>query len=522
MSRQRLRPSLDEASHVICPRCNGQGTIRNVESLALSVLRLIQEEAMKDKTGRVVAQLPVKVATFLLNEKRDMIRTIEQRLRVGVLLIPNESLETPHFKLSRLRVEELSETQRLSYNLAEDYEEQYAPQVSAAIRDTGEEPVVKGVAPTTPAPPPPPAPAAKPEANPSFFSWLWGNLFGQPPQAQSPKDERPARPGGRPAKPERQRRERPGRRTDMEPATEAAAIKPTAAPVTAEAVPAPIPLPVDALRPELQPEVEPVVALIEDSSEETAAATETEEDASSNRNRRGRRGGRRRRRGETPTDAVAVDTEVAREPDADSEAPETESVTPTTPPAAMPQRRIRSGRPRLPREILAAAAAESAAPAADVAAVELSDELPAPPLQRLEYPVVEDDREVASPAMEMPVQPLDQTERASIESVEPPVPPVETFESVEPALPEVETTTHAIDTEAVTVEPAVSEAPVAPEATVVESVTEETAIEAPAENVPTDEAPVAEQPIPEPLEPVEPVSASSDADAEHLLDRQQR
>jgi len=168
MSRQRLRPSLDEASHVICPRCEGRGAIRNIESLALSVLRLIQEEAMKDKTGRVVTQLPVKVATFLLNEKREAIRAFEQRHRVKILLIPNESLETPHFKLSRLRVEELSEAQRLSYNLAEDYEEQYEAQVNAAVRDAAEEPAVKSVAPTSPAPLPP-TPDTKPEVNPSFY-----------------------------------------------------------------------------------------------------------------------------------------------------------------------------------------------------------------------------------------------------------------------------------------------------------------------------------------------------------------
>ncbi len=152
MSRQRLSPSLDEASHVICPRCNGQGTIRNIESLALSVLRLIQEEAMKDKTGRVVVQLPVKVATFLLNEKREAIRAIEQRHRVGVLLIPNESLETPHYKLSRLRMDELSEDQLRSYTLAEAYEEQIETKSSPVARGSDEEPVVKGVAPASPAP----------------------------------------------------------------------------------------------------------------------------------------------------------------------------------------------------------------------------------------------------------------------------------------------------------------------------------------------------------------------------------
>ncbi len=396
MSRQRLRPSLDEASHVICPRCNGQGTIRNVESLALSVLRLIQEEAMKDKTGRVVAQLPVKVATFLLNEKRDMIRALEQRLRVGVLLIPNESLDTPHFKLNRLRAEELSESQRLSYHLAEDYQEQYEPQASAPIRETGEEPVVKGVTPPTPAPPPPAA-TAKPEVNPSFFSWLWGNLFGQPQQPPTARDERPAR--GRPGKPERQRHER--RRPDSESVTPAAP-KPAVGPAPVESVAAPAVLVPDALPPEFPPPSEPTAILLESASEEPSAVTESEDDLPGSRNRRGRRGGRRRRRGDAPNEAPAASADVVQEALPEPESTTTEPLAPPAPPsAATPQRRIRSGRPRLPREILAAAAAApSASPPIAAAALELPDELPPPPLQRLEYPVVEDELPAVSPILD--------------------------------------------------------------------------------------------------------------------------
>ena len=192
------------------------------------MLRLIQEEAMKDRTGRVVVQLPIKVATFLLNEKRDAIRAIEQRHRVGVLLIPNETLDTPHFKLNRLRTDEMSEAQRLSYTLAEDYEEQYEPQAKAVARDAGEEAIVKGVAPTTPAPPPV-VPTIKPEVNPSFFGWLWGNLFGQPPQPV--KEERTVKPGPRQPKPDRQRRDRLGRRHEAESATEPpVAARPVAPP----------------------------------------------------------------------------------------------------------------------------------------------------------------------------------------------------------------------------------------------------------------------------------------------------
>jgi ribonuclease E len=394
MSRQRLRPSLDEASHVICPRCNGQGTIRNIESLALSVLRLIQEEAMKDKTGRVMVQLPVKVATFLLNEKRDAIRAIEQRHRVGVMLIPNESLETPHFKLNRLRMDELSDAQLLSYSLAEDFEEQYETQASAAAREAGEEPAVKGVAPASPAPPPP-APAPKPETSVSFFRWLWGNLFGQP--LQQSREERPVKPGTRPAKPERRHRDRPGRRVEAESATEA-----PVAPVPAAILPA-----VEESRPEPKP-VESAMAPGAE-IEELAATTEAEEETSNTRNRRGRRGGRRRRRGETSASAEATDvTEAAEaagqrmesadrdrtEPGAAEPSPAPEPTAAATP---LPQRRIRSGRPRLPREMLAAGKATSII--AELPEAPNEPPVPPPP-SLLEYPDIEEGAEPAVKALE--------------------------------------------------------------------------------------------------------------------------
>jgi len=543
MSRQRLRPSLDEASHVICPRCNGQGTIRNVESLALSVLRLIQEEAMKDKTGRVVVQLPVKVATFLLNEKREAIRVIEQRLKVGVLLIPNESLDTPHYKLSRLRLEDLSEAQRLSYNLAEDYEEQYESPVSAAIRDLGEEPAVKGVAPTTPIPPPPPAPTVKPEADHSFFRWLWGNLFGQPPQEpQSPKEERPARPGNRPPKPERQRRERPGRRPEVEPGA-APTAKPTVAPVAAEAVPALPPTPGEAGLPELPTAFEPIMTRADEALEDTAAAAETDEDGN-NRNRRGRRGGRRRRRGDAAnqpeTTAADADASITSEVEAvrseiSIEVPggvpaEVATPTPPTPAtapgAAVPQRRIRSGRPRLPREILAAAAAAEAAAKASAAtaleiapevAVELVDEF-VPPPPRLEYPVVEDEQEVAPPPVVATPISVAVAEGDTEAWIEIPTPPMETLEWVEPALHEVETSAPGVsESEAVTVtvEPTVGEILVASEAAIAEPMVPEVPVVEPAvEEVPVVEPAVEEVPVVEPAVeevPVEETSAEPEA-----------
>ncbi|RRQ23310.1 Rne/Rng family ribonuclease [Guyparkeria sp. SCN-R1] len=106
MSRQRLRASLEESSQHMCPRCNGQGVIRSVESLSLAILRLLVDEAMKDNTGRVIAQVPIDVATYLLNEKRDQINEIEQSNNVDLLLIPNINLETPHYEIERVRADD--------------------------------------------------------------------------------------------------------------------------------------------------------------------------------------------------------------------------------------------------------------------------------------------------------------------------------------------------------------------------------------------------------------------------------
>ncbi|MGH8336291.1 MAG: Rne/Rng family ribonuclease, partial [Gammaproteobacteria bacterium] len=109
MSRQRLRPSLGESTQVVCPRCNGEGHIRGVESLSLSVLRLIEEEALKERTSRVVAQLPVEIATFLLNEKRPIISEVEKRCGVSVVLVPNPHMDSPRYDIQRLRDDELQQ-----------------------------------------------------------------------------------------------------------------------------------------------------------------------------------------------------------------------------------------------------------------------------------------------------------------------------------------------------------------------------------------------------------------------------
>ncbi len=183
MSRQRQRSSLGESSQEICARCGGQGTIRSVESLALAILRLVEEEAMKEKTGKVLAQLPVDVATFLLNEKRAAIAEIEQRNGVAVVLIPNNHLETPHYEVQRIRSDDQS-ADDVSYRLAgEDEAPTPMEQKLAAERPRNERPAVRAVRPTAPAPKPtePQQPAAEastgvreepPRALGGFFGWL--------------------------------------------------------------------------------------------------------------------------------------------------------------------------------------------------------------------------------------------------------------------------------------------------------------------------------------------------------------
>ncbi|MFT7126466.1 MAG: ribonuclease E, partial [Pseudoalteromonas tetraodonis] len=170
MSRQRIRPSLGESTHLACPRCSGQGSIRSVESLALSVMRLMEEEAMKENTGQVVAQLPVSVSTFLLNEKRKMIDEIQGRCTVQLLIIPNENLDTPHYQIARLRSNEMLDgnPRNATYRLPKvSMESIESISETAAAREAGEEPAVSIVTPTSPKPAAPAAPAPVAEAAPA-------------------------------------------------------------------------------------------------------------------------------------------------------------------------------------------------------------------------------------------------------------------------------------------------------------------------------------------------------------------
>src|ERR1700726_1400936 len=119
MSRQRLRPSLGETSHIVCPRCVGIGSIRSVESMALAILRLIGEELRKDRTARVVVQVPVEVATYIFNEKREWLRTLEEKSEIELIIVPNPHIQTPEYSISRVRDDEteLAENKQASYLL---------------------------------------------------------------------------------------------------------------------------------------------------------------------------------------------------------------------------------------------------------------------------------------------------------------------------------------------------------------------------------------------------------------------
>ena len=180
LSRQRLKPALGESSHVACPRCAGTGVIRGIESTALHVLRIIQEEAMKDNTGEVHAQVPVDVATFLLNEKRAELFAMEERLDVNVVLIPNIHLENPHYEINRIRIDDVEEDGEPSYKrVAEPEEDESAkPFGSEKAKAARPEPAVKGVRHTQPAPTV--APEKKASWWDSFKAWLKRIFGGEP------------------------------------------------------------------------------------------------------------------------------------------------------------------------------------------------------------------------------------------------------------------------------------------------------------------------------------------------------
>ncbi len=336
MSRQRLRPSLGESSQITCPRCSGQGTIRSVESLALSVLRLIEEEAFKDKTGRVIAWLPVDVATFLLNEKRENVHKIETRHNVDIMLIPNPNLVTPHFNVRRLRRDEMPEDigGRASHQLITP-EEDELPGVEVS-RAAPEKAAVQSIAPAAPAPvmapPEPPTPPAREEAKapsaPGLLSRILGKLFGsdkkeeRKPVADRPRSTTAGERHAQQRRPERTQQQN-GRGTrnrrggERRPEREAAESRPQPKPPapSREAEQAPVVAP-----------SEPQLPVERAEKPEEKAASEAQTRSSRRRSRRGgrRRGGAKQEGAPTPGEGGPLQDGDARE----SGSPERSADTP--------------------------------------------------------------------------------------------------------------------------------------------------------------------------------------------------
>ncbi len=197
LSRQRLRPSIGEAANISCPRCNGMGTIRGVESLALALLRLIGEEARKDRTVKVIAQLPVEVATYLMNEKREWLNNIESKSHAEVVLVPNKYMDTPAYDIRRVRDDEaqLPENSGVSHqipvvpavaahDMAAREREAAAPAPAVATASLPSIPAPASIAQETA------APVAKPEEQIGIFVKLWRFLFGGAGQAPAPTEQR--------------------------------------------------------------------------------------------------------------------------------------------------------------------------------------------------------------------------------------------------------------------------------------------------------------------------------------------
>ena len=196
MSRQRLRPSLEETMSRTCPRCKGQGTIRGTRSLALSILRLVEEEAQKEFSREIRAIVPVPVATFLLNEKRKEISDIESRNSIQVTVLPNTEMQTPHFEVVRIRNQD-EESTDFSYRLADELSKPEEEVVTEAAEPQAlPKPAVKTVIPSTPAPVMAPTPVVE-EKSQGFVKRLWASMFGETEEPVVEKKPKPTNNKGR-------------------------------------------------------------------------------------------------------------------------------------------------------------------------------------------------------------------------------------------------------------------------------------------------------------------------------------
>ena len=299
LSRQRLAPSLGEGNYIACPRCSGIGHIRGIESSALHILRIIQEEAMKESSAAIHVQVPVDVATFLLNEKRSDIHRIESRLKVGITLIPNPHLETPSYNITRLRQDDMtSEVLQASYKLVEKpVEEKPLTAAQEQQKATRAQAVVQGVTPMQPAPMK--AEAAKPSMFGKLISWFKSLSEEEQPKAKpaasrprnAPRPERGERPEGGGKRRDRGGRGERGERGERAEGGSRERNEPRGKPAQAEAKPQE-PRQPKPPRPQRPAEEKPVL------ESTVAAAVEQAEGGTSPREggrRRGRRGGRKER-----------------------------------------------------------------------------------------------------------------------------------------------------------------------------------------------------------------------------------
>ncbi|MCK5901903.1 MAG: Rne/Rng family ribonuclease, partial [Cocleimonas sp.] len=185
MSRQRLRPSLGESSQIVCPRCSGQGSIRGIESLALSIMRLIEEEAMKDATYEVIAQTPVHVGSFLLNEKRNMLAKIQSRYNIKLTVLPNHYLDTPHYSIQRIKDDEVDQDIQSYKQITKPTEHHH--HVSTVENRTPITAAVGQVTPSTPSPT-----LAEKEKTPSgLLTRIFGGFFGNKKAKEETPQEKP-------------------------------------------------------------------------------------------------------------------------------------------------------------------------------------------------------------------------------------------------------------------------------------------------------------------------------------------
>ncbi len=362
MSRQRLRPSLGESTQMTCPRCSGHGTIRSVPSLALSVLRIIEEEALKENTGRIIAQLPVEIATFLLNEKRQVITGIEKRHDVEIVLVPNRQLETPHYRIDRQRAADApkeGETKH-SFELVEVIEP--TTDIASTREAKAEEPAVKQIAPGRPAPIKE-VQEVREEASESNEPGLLKRLFksfftaGEQKKEETPKEtEKREQPSNRreissrrnapPARPRPQQppQARPQQRKETEGGPRSAGGNRKPAPAAQERPPREEKRIQPQPQAQAQEEVKPAIPV--PGAETTPANDPQAEGRRPGGSRRGRRSGRRRRPGEREDNAQFQGQDVNDSDAASSEQPEAAQSPAPVRENPRPRRREESETPR--------------------------------------------------------------------------------------------------------------------------------------------------------------------------------